>query len=967
MEWLLIILLGAVSYAFHDRLKKAEARIDELEGLAAGALAYRPNEEPAPSAVAQPEPVRPREIAHEIEEPTAERPPEEAAAAGPIVYRFDRTSAPEPDVVPEPAAAGEDADPEPRRRFDPEDLFRKLAIWLGGITLAVAGVLLVRYSIEQGLMTPVVRVAVAFVFGMVLLVGAELAYRFENRVEDERVRQALAGAGLATLYAAFYLAGTQYGLIGQTIAFLGLALVTAAAIGLSFRFGLPSAILGLVGGFAAPLLVGGEEANLPLLSLYLGLVTAGLAFTGQRQGRSWLGIAGLVAGLGWGGLLLLSNDWGTSEVLAFGLYLLVLGSLVPALIGGAALERPVRLGSALVASVQLALMVQQAGYAPLAWGLYLLLGSALAFFAWRRPRLREANLVAASIALILLAAWDGYEPWFFATIAGTVAVLFAGVSLTAIWRGAARRVDVMQVGAAPLALGTILLGKFYEFDDSAMPLLATALAALALFPAAATWMRRTDFGRDNSLLCAAAALLAFATLLLVTPGWSAPLVAAAIAGVLLAIGVRAKTQAAVKLVSAAGAVLFASLMVTPAFTGESYRLIGQIGDADVLRALLRWFATTAFFAAMAWRLPVGKASLVPEITAAALAYGTLAQVAPPLSLAWVAAIAALAAGFALRGRPVPSLTLTGIAAAWAIWPILLWLGPNASTLTGEYVRVGELPDLRMLELRVLPAMACLALPAIAALQIGMRQVPRWSLAVLPGLVIVHTLYRQIFAIDTVAQFVSRGMAERTVWEAALLGAAWLVARGAGRLAPSHTLAAVFAGAGIAHFTVYTGLLHNPLWAEQAVGPVPLANLALAAYGIAIAAVLSLRQWVKALHALFGAAVMVLVTFGALTLLRQGFAGSILIDDSLGQTEDLLRSLLGILLAVGFLALGSRRGERSWRLGSLALILVTVIKVFVFDTAGLEGLVRIASFVALGGSLIAIGWFYSRQLRSRSAT
>ena len=114
------------------------------------------------------------------------------------------------------------------------------------------------------------------------------------------MRQALAGAGLATLYAGFYLAGTQYGLIGAGAAFLGLAAVTAAAIALSFRFGLPSAVLGLVGGFAAPALVASEEANVPLLTLYLALITAGLAFTGQRQGRPWLGYAALAGGFLWG-------------------------------------------------------------------------------------------------------------------------------------------------------------------------------------------------------------------------------------------------------------------------------------------------------------------------------------------------------------------------------------------------------------------------------------------------------------------------------------------------------------------------------------------------------------------------------------------------------------------------------------------------------------------------------------------
>ena len=43
------------------------------------------------------------------------------------------------------------------------------------------------------------------------------------------------------------------------------------------------------------------------------------------------------------------------------------------------------------------------------------------------------------------------------------------------------------------------------------------------------------------------------------------------------------------------------------------------------------------------------------------------------------------------------------------------------------------------------------------------------------------------------------------------------------------------------------------------------------------------------------------------------------------------------------------------------MLLAVIKVFIFDAAGLEGLARIASFFALGVCLIGIGWFYSRQL------
>ena len=77
----------------------------------------------------------------------------------------------------------------------------------------------------------------------------------------------------------------------------------------------------------------------------------------------------------------------------------------------------------------------------------------------------------------------------------------------------------------------------------------------------------------------------------------------------------------------------------------------------------------------------------------------------------------------------------------------------------------------------------------------------------------------------------------------------------------------------------------------------------------------------------------------------------------------MRSFAGILLSHFYLFLGNRVKQRSWRIGSLVLILLAVAKVFIIDAAGLEGLLRIASFMALGFSLIGIGWVYSRQLRS----
>ncbi len=182
---------------------------------------------------------------------------------------------------------------------------------------------------------------------------------------------------------------------------------------------------------------------------------------------------------------------------------------------------------------------------------------------------------------------------------------------------------------------------------------------------------------------------------------------------------------------------------------------------------------------------------------------------------------------------------------------------------------------------------------------------------------------------------------------------------------------VAATAGFAHFVYFTVMLHNPLWAQQWAGPWPIINWLLPAYAIGGAALLLLRRMAGAGHPiilpLFDAVMMTLISLLALSELRNIFAGGWLTSIPVTQTEDLLRSLLGIVLAIAFLLWGSRSNTRSWRIGSLVLMLGAVLKVFWFDTAALEGLTRIASVMALGFSLIGIGWLYSKQLTRPAAS
>ena len=259
--------------------------------------------------------------------------PQDAAAAEPAEYQHPNADLPEP-VTPDPVFTPAPPPP-PTRTLSFEDIFgRKLPIWAGGITLAVCGFLIVKYSIEAGLISPIVRVIGGLLFGSGLIAGAEAARQNEAKVRDPRVAQALSGAGVATLYASILVATNLYHLIPPLAAFLFMAATTVLAGALSIRFGAPSAVLGLVGGLAAPALVGSGNPSVPLLAAYLSLTVGGLATLGRTQRWWWLGVAALAGGFAWGLVLILNGALGFADSLSVGGFLLLLGVGLPVLLFG---------------------------------------------------------------------------------------------------------------------------------------------------------------------------------------------------------------------------------------------------------------------------------------------------------------------------------------------------------------------------------------------------------------------------------------------------------------------------------------------------------------------------------------------------------------------------------------------------------------------------------------------------------
>ncbi|TAE28603.1 MAG: DUF2339 domain-containing protein [Candidatus Kapaibacterium sp.] len=130
-----------------------------------------------------------------------------------------------------------------------------------------------KYAFDNDLIPEWLRVAMGFVAGAGLLVGAVRA-----RAGDlEIFAQGLLGAGLGTLYLSVYASYNFYHLVPLPVAFGGMILVTALGFLMALRFeSLPTALIAWFGGFITPLLFHTTTPNIFGLFTYLLLLNIGL-------------------------------------------------------------------------------------------------------------------------------------------------------------------------------------------------------------------------------------------------------------------------------------------------------------------------------------------------------------------------------------------------------------------------------------------------------------------------------------------------------------------------------------------------------------------------------------------------------------------------------------------------------------------------------------------------------------------
>jgi len=878
--------------------------------------------------------------------PEARPVPDYVAAAAPEAAPPALAAEPEPQIAETPER--------PARRFGFEDIFgRYLPIWAGGITLAVAGFLIVKYSIDAGLLSPAVRVVFGMLFGSGLIAGAELAHRRDDLARDPRIRQALSGAGIATLYASVLVAANLYHLIGPMTAFAGLAAITLLAGLLSIRFGAPCAVLGLVGGLAAPALVGSTEPDLPLLASWLALTVGGLSILGRRQSWWWLGALAVAGGFGWGSLLIASGLHDVAASLSVGSLTLLLAVAFPLAIAGAP-GRALRIAAAVVGCAQMAAIVATGGFTPLNWGQYALLSIAIVWLSRREAALADLPLAGLGVGALLTLAWPDPSGWMLTMVLAGGAAIYGLPALWRLWGSGGRTGDAVQIAAIGLAVVLVPLSHFGwhlpRGDFAPLALIGMAIAGVASGLGWRQAARRED--ARFAIVSVTAIMLATLAAGLVAPIWAlAPLVAiAAVAA--LALG-RGADDRRIDGAAQAFAAVTAVLLVAHNLD-ELARCIGLATPAAPATALLRWAVGAVAMAAFARWSMQAVTRRVAEAVTVLLVYAAAAQIVPAVWLALVPAL--MLGGMAATGRRIaaPALGVAGLLAlGWAVEPLLVWMTGAGGSLIGVPFLIDATPAIDATLIRIAaPAAALVALVWRGTLPERLREVGAIA-AIILSTIAVHALWKHVFAIADATRFVALGMAERTLWEALLFGAVLAAWRfGARRVAAGLGLATLL------HFAWYTALLHDPLWSAQLAGP-----WLLPAFAIAFALVwLSDRVLLgpiadRARDGIRMGMILLLAT----ALLRQAFHGTMLSEPGMSQAEDIGRSLTAITIAIGFLQWGIRRAARDWRIISLVLMLGAVGKVFLFDAAGLDGLLRIASFAALGFSLIGVGWLYSRYL------
>lgn len=779
------------------------------------------------------------------------------------------------------------------------------AVWVGGLALALGGIFLVRYSIEAGIFGPGARLAMASLLGLALVGGGEFVRRRGLRTAPGGIDPAHI-PGILTTAGAFVLFGVVYAAHG---------------------------IYGFIGPAPAFVLLGLVGIATIVAALAHGQALAGLGLLGS------LATPVLVASTA-------PNPWALFGFLA----------VVLAAAAAVARLRDWRL---------------LAGFAFAGTGvwalLYLLDGFEL--------DLAALSFIEVVTVAVLAAVWlggDTGEPEARSLAnpdpVAIVTTFFIMLALLALGLD-----DALAAAGAPYHVAAIVVSASLAalWRPAALPLLyGAAVATVAVYLVSAFgWALDLDFGPGGTIAGSARDPAAVAAL------WNAGLVLILFflaAGLWKARAFLTDRPLHAGVWAAAAAILPVAVLLSIWFmAGDPERDFRYALAALVLAAVLL-FAGEGLLTRGERPPQSGGPAVSAALAGAAAAFLVVLHAAfgsgPTTLLA--GAFAAVPA-FATRLRAYPVLGWIGVGAALFT---LARMGFDP-TLVGEHA-LGATPVWNFL----LPGYGVPALAfAYAAWQLarttgGRPRLAMEALAALAFLLAAAMLVRHAMNGGVIATGAPR-LAEQAIYSLlAIGGGAVLMALDRRSPSPVFRLGSIGLGiASMAFIAVQHFAVLNPVVTNESTGTIPFFNLLLLAYLFPCAALAALAWWARGKRPQWYVSLLALAAallgFAYLTLsVRRWFKGEFIGHwKGVEQLEMYAYSAAWLALGVVVLVAGVRLGSQTLRIASAALVVLAVAKVFLFDMAQLEGVLRALSFIGLGAVLIGIGLFYQRMLGSRPAT
>nr|WP_182036978.1 DUF2339 domain-containing protein [Vibrio diabolicus] len=169
-------------------------------------------------------------------------------------------------------------------------------VWVGALAMLIGGGYLVQVIGSHIEFSPFMRVSFAFVLSLLMVLVGEWFHRKEQQNPQRATRAqgftyvpaAVTGTGLTGIYCTVIFAFVVYQMLTPSVSLIILAAAAFCSLALSLQQGPLMAVLGLIGGYTAPLWIGGSEPNYFLLAGYISAISVAATLLMQKVRSAWI-------------------------------------------------------------------------------------------------------------------------------------------------------------------------------------------------------------------------------------------------------------------------------------------------------------------------------------------------------------------------------------------------------------------------------------------------------------------------------------------------------------------------------------------------------------------------------------------------------------------------------------------------------------------------------------------------------